>query len=282
MTAFYNSIAETVGYEVLASVHCPIAARMAVDLGFNYGMVGGSVASLSMLGTPDLMLLTSTELCDLVKRTSQSSNLKIIVDGDAGYGNALNTMRTVVELEMAGASAITLEDTKLPISYGQTKTKLISPREQIDKLAAALDARKSDRFGIIARTQVVAGEEIEAVAERVFQYSEAGVDGICLAGVTDPEQLEVISRGSDKPKMLITYGKKNTLTDGHYKNCNVKLLLSGHTPFEASIVAAYHALSSLASKPVSQDDLNYKSLIGKYTEQERFDSSVRRYLDIFE
>ncbi|TCK02957.1 isocitrate lyase/PEP mutase family protein [Marinobacterium mangrovicola] len=282
MTAFYNSIAETDGYEVLASVHCPIAARMAVDLGFNYGMVGGSVASLSMLGTPDLMLLTSTELCDLVKRTSQSSSLKIIVDGDAGYGNALNTMRTVVELEMAGASAVTLEDTKLPISYGQTKTKLISPREQLDKLAAALDARSSDRFGIIARTQVVAGEELEAVAERVFQYSDAGVDGICLAGVTDPEQLEFISRGSDKPKMLITYGKKNTLTNEHYKNCNVKLLLSGHTPFEASIVAAYHALSSLAGKPVSADDLHYRSLIGKYTEQERFDSSVRRYLDISE
>lgn len=83
MTAFSNLLNETQSYEILASVHCPIAARMAVDLGFKYGMVGGSVASLSMLGTPDLMLLTSTELCDLVKRTSQSSNLKIIVDGDA-------------------------------------------------------------------------------------------------------------------------------------------------------------------------------------------------------
>ena len=73
MTAFSNLLNETQSYEILASVHYPIAARMAVDLGFKYGMVGGSVASLSMLGTPDLMLLTSTELCDLVKRTSQSS-----------------------------------------------------------------------------------------------------------------------------------------------------------------------------------------------------------------
>lgn len=282
MTTFYKSINDSEGYEVLASVHCPIAARMAVDLGFNYGMVGGSVASLSMLGTPDLMLLTSTELCDLVKRTSQSSSLKIIVDGDAGYGNALNTMRTIVELEMAGASAVTIEDTKLPISYAQTKTKLISPQEQLDKLAAALDARSSDRFGIIARTQVVAGEEIEAVADRVFRYSEAGVDGICLAGVTDPEQLEAISKASDKPKMLITYGKANTLTEENFKSCNVKLLLSGHTPFEASIVAAYQALSALAGKASATGELDYKSLIGKYTEQERFDSSIKRYLKISE
>ncbi|SEF63179.1 isocitrate lyase/PEP mutase family protein [Marinobacterium lutimaris] len=282
MTAFYNSIEETEGHEVLASVHCPIAARMAVDLGFNYGMVGGSVASLSMLGTPDLMLLTSTELCDLVKRTSQSSTLKIIVDGDAGYGNALNTMRTVVELEMAGATAVTLEDTKLPISYGQTKTKLISPLEQLDKLAAALDARSSDRFGIIARTQVVAGEEIEAVADRVFQYSEAGVDGICLAGVTDPEQLEAISKASAKPKMLITYGKANTLTEENFKSCNVKLLLSGHSPFEASIVAAYKALSALAGKDIPGDELKYGEIIGKYTEKERFDRSIKRYLKISE
>ncbi|WP_432695288.1 isocitrate lyase/PEP mutase family protein [Marinobacterium sp. YM272] len=282
MSSFYNSINETDGYEVLASVHCPIAARMAVDLGFNYGMVGGSVASLSMLGTPDLMLLTSTELCDLVKRTSQSSSLKIIVDGDAGYGNALNTMRTIVELEMAGASAVTIEDTKLPISYGQSKTKLISTQEQLDKLAAALDARSSDSFGILARTQVVAGEEIEAVAERVFQFSEAGVDGICLAGVTDPEQLEIISKASDKPKMLITYGKKHTLTDEIYQRCNVKLLLSGHTPFESSIVATYQALTALAGKPAATEAIKYKELIGKYTEQERFDSSIKRYLNISE
>ncbi|TCK08543.1 carboxyvinyl-carboxyphosphonate phosphorylmutase [Marinobacterium mangrovicola] len=282
MTTFLDSINDAKGYEVLASVHCPIAARMAVDLGFNYGMVGGSVASLSMLGTPDLMLLTSTELCDLVKRTSQSSSLNIIVDGDAGYGNALNTMRTVVELEMAGAKAVTLEDTKLPISYGQMKTQLISPKEQVDKLAAALDARSSESFGILARTQVVAGEEIGAVAERVHQYAETGVDGICLAGVTDQDQLEAISDASNKPKMLITYGKPNTLTDEIYERCNVKLLLSGHTPFEASIVATYQALSMLAGGTVSPDELNYKALIGKYTEQEGFDSAIKKYLNISE
>ncbi|MEE2762098.1 MAG: isocitrate lyase/phosphoenolpyruvate mutase family protein [Pseudomonadota bacterium] len=282
MTAFAHLLNETESYEILASVHCPIAARMAVDLGFNYGMVGGSVASLSMLGTPDLMLLTCTELCDLVKRTSQSSSLKIIVDGDAGYGNALNTMRTIVELEMAGATAVTIEDTNLPIAYRQRRTKLISQREQIDKLSAALDARRSDRFGIIARTQMVSGEDIEAVAERVFQYSEIGVDGICLAGVTDSEQLELISKASNKPKMLITYGKQNTLSDEMYSRCNIKLLLNGHSPFESSIVSTYHALSELSGHTPSEHELNYKLLIGRYTEENWFDSSVKRYLRILE
>lgn len=281
MPDFYKTLNANEGHEVLASVHCPIAARMAVDLGFKYGMVGGSVASLSMLGTPDLMLLTATELCDLVKRTSQSSDLKIIVDGDAGYGNALNTMRTIVELEMAGATAVTLEDTKLPISYGQKKTKLISPQEQLDKLAATLDARRSDRFGILARTQIVEGEDLNAVADRVHQYAESGVDGICLAGVTDAGHLEIISKATDKPKMLITYGKQNTLNEEDYRRFNVKLLLSGHKPFEESIVATYRALTTLAGRTGSvSDDISYKDLIGRYTEQERFDQSISRYLAI--
>ena len=118
------------------------------------------------------------------------------------------------------------------------------------------------------------------MAERVFQYSEVGVDGICLAGVNDPEQLELISTASSKPKMLINYGRKNTLTEEMYSRFNIKLLLNGHSPFESSIVATYHALSELSGRTPSDNELNYKSLIERYTEERWFDSSLKRYLRI--
>lgn len=280
MVSFKQSLESAEAPETLASVYCPITARMAVDLGFSYGMVGGSVASLSMLGTPDLMLLTATELCDLVKRVSQSSALKVIVDGDAGYGNALNTIRTVIELEMAGASAVTLEDTKLPISYGQHGVELLSVSEQIDKLSAALDARSSNAFGLIARTQICPSEDIGRVADRVDQYTQTGVDAICLAGVTDPFELESISAATDLPIMLITYGKRHSLSATDYRRFNVKLVLSGHLAFEASVLGAYKALAELSGMQEVDASIDAKKLITQYADTERFDQSIRKYLAI--
>ena len=104
-----------------ASVFDPISSRIASDLGFDIGILGGSVASAVILGAPDLNLITSTELAGQVSRITNASDISLIVDGDNGYGNALNVMRTVRELENAGASAITVEDTVLPATYGISK-----------------------------------------------------------------------------------------------------------------------------------------------------------------
>ena len=98
--------------------------------------------------------------------------------------------------------------------------------------------------------------------------------------MNDPEQLELISTASSKPKMLINYGRKNTLTEEMYSRFNIKLLLNGHSPFESSIVATYHALSELSGRTPSDNELNYKSLIERYTEERWFDSSLKRYLRI--
>src|SRR5258708_6602610 len=101
-----------------ASVFDAVSARIAEDLGFEIGMFAGSVASLAVLGAPDLIVVTLTEFAEQAYRICRAGNLPLLVDADHGYGNALNVMRTVQELEAAGVAALTIEDTALPAGFG--------------------------------------------------------------------------------------------------------------------------------------------------------------------
>src|SRR3990172_4021966 len=106
-----------------ASVFDPLSARVAEIVGFEIGMLAGSVASNTTLAAPDIIVLTLTEFADQVRRIMRVSNLSLLVDADHGYGNALNVMRTVQELEHAGVSALSIEDTALPTPFGQAEGK---------------------------------------------------------------------------------------------------------------------------------------------------------------
>src|SRR3981081_181605 len=113
-----------------ASVHDAISARIAADLGFEMGMFAGSVASLAVLGAPDLIVLTLSEFAGQAYRINRGAELPLLVDADHGYGNALNVMRTVEELETAGVAALSIEDTDLPPAQGPSdKAELLSLEE---------------------------------------------------------------------------------------------------------------------------------------------------------
>ncbi|HET7411224.1 MAG TPA: isocitrate lyase/PEP mutase family protein, partial [Pararhizobium sp.] len=120
-----------------ASVYDAISIRVAEALGFEVGMFGGSVASLAVLGDPDITLITLTEIAEQMRRMSRASVLPVLVDADHGYGNALNVRRTVQELEVAGAAGLTIEDTLLPQAFGEAKTQLISLEEGVGKMRGA-------------------------------------------------------------------------------------------------------------------------------------------------
>ncbi|HJT09098.1 MAG TPA: isocitrate lyase/phosphoenolpyruvate mutase family protein, partial [Stellaceae bacterium] len=139
-----------------ASVFDPISARIAEDLGFEVGMFAGSVASLAVLGAPDLIVLTLTEFAEQAYRICRAGNLALLVDADHGYGNALNVMRTVAELETAGVSALSIEDTALPAGFGAPdKPRLLSVEEGAGKMRAALRARQDKRLVIVGRTSAI-------------------------------------------------------------------------------------------------------------------------------
>src|SRR6476469_1871461 len=137
------------------SVYDAISIRIAEDLGFELGMFGGSVASLAVLGDPDVTLITLTEIAEQMRRMSRASSLPVLVDADHGYGNALNVRRTVQELEAAGAAGLTIEDTLLPQAFGEAKMQLISLEEGVGKMRGALDGRSDPTLVILARTGAI-------------------------------------------------------------------------------------------------------------------------------
>src|ERR1700688_4591603 len=137
------------------SVYDAISVRIAQDLGFEVGMFGGSVASLALLGDPDMALIALSELAEQMRRMSRAATLPVLVDADHGYGNALNVRRTIEELETAGAARLTIEDTLLPQAFGQTATQLIPLAEGVGKMKAALDARDDPALVIMGRTGAV-------------------------------------------------------------------------------------------------------------------------------
>ena len=139
-----------------ASVFDPISARIAEDLGFEVGMLAGSIASGTVLGDPDLVVLTLTEFAQQIHRICRAGNLSLMVDADHGYGNALNVKRTVEELETAGVAALTIEDTVLPRSFGNAgEDQLISLEEGVGKMKAALAGRQDPTLVLAGRTSAL-------------------------------------------------------------------------------------------------------------------------------
>ncbi|MBI3968470.1 MAG: isocitrate lyase/phosphoenolpyruvate mutase family protein, partial [Chloroflexi bacterium] len=165
-----------------ASVYDPLSARVAESVGYEIGMLAGSVASNTTLAAPDLIVLTLTEFADQVRRMMRVSSLSLLVDADHGYGNALNVMRTVEELEHAGVSALTIEDTALPIRFGQPEgtDELISTAEMLGKLKGAVRARQDPSLVIVGRTAALKVEGTQATVERAKAYADTGIDGLFM------------------------------------------------------------------------------------------------------
>ena len=180
------------------SVHDPISARIAEDLGFEAGMFAGSVASLTVLGAPDIVVLTLTEFASQAYRINRAGKLPLLVDADHGYGNALNVKRTIEELETAGCAGITIEDTLLPTPYGATETKLIPIAEGVGKMKAALAGRQDPRLIIVGRTSALSITGVADTIARLKAYEEAGVDMLFMAGVKTRKELDEVASAVNK------------------------------------------------------------------------------------
>ena len=177
------------------SVYDAVSIRIAEDLGFEVGMFGGSVASLAVLGDPDIALITLTELAEQMRRMSRAAALPVLVDADHGYGNALNVRRTVQELEAAGAAGLTIEDTLLPQAFGQTRMQLISLEEGVGKMKAAVDGRDDPALVIMARTGAASVSGIEDAMVRAKAYEATGVDALFFTGSEIPGRARGDRRG---------------------------------------------------------------------------------------
>jgi carboxyvinyl-carboxyphosphonate phosphorylmutase len=226
------------------SVYDAISIRIAEDLGFPLGMFGGSVASLAVLGDPDITLITLTELAEQMRRMSRAAALPVLVDADHGYGNALNVRRTVQELETAGAAGLTIEDTLLPAAFGEAKPQLISLEEGVGKMKAALGGRSDPSLVIMGRTGAASITSIEDAIRRARAYEAAGVDALFFTGIKLRAELEAIAAATHLP--IVLGGAPDELNAVDYlAGQRVRIALQGHAPIAAATQAVYETQKAL-------------------------------------
>ena len=208
-------------------------------------MFAGSIASLAVLGAPDIIALTLTEFADQAHRICRAANLPLLCDADHGYGNALNVMRTVEELEAAGVAALSIEDTVLPQPFGSKGTpQLVSVEEGIGKMRAAVAARSDRELIIAGRTSAASITNVADAIARAKAYEATGVDAIFLVGVQNRSDLDAIAAEIKLPLILGGAGKE--LLDLTYlAERGVRVCLQGHQPFLAAVRAVHDTLKAL-------------------------------------
>ncbi len=172
-----------------------LAARLVAREGFEAVYMTGFGTSLTRLGMPDVGLLTATEMVDNAGRIADASGLPTVADADTGYGNPINTRRTIRDYEKAGVAGVHLEDQAWPKRCGHLAGKRVIPTtEMVAKIKAACDARTDPDFVIITRTDAIAVEGIEAALERGSRYREAGADMLFIEAPVGREQVERVAR----------------------------------------------------------------------------------------
>jgi oxaloacetate decarboxylase len=261
------------------SVYDAISIRIAVDLGFEIGMFGGSVASLAVLGDPDIALITLTELAEQMRRMSRAAALPVLVDADHGYGNALNVRRTIEELEGAGAAGLTVEDTLLPPAYGETKTQLISLEEGIGKIKAALDARRDRSLVIVGRSGAVSISSLADAITRAKAYEDCGVDALFFTGIKAKAELEAISAATRLP--IILGGAPDAMSDlGYLREQRVRIALQGHAPIAAATKAVHDTLKALreGTPPKALTGLASADLTAQVAREGEVNARVAKFL----
>ena len=263
------------------SVYDATSIRIAEDLSFEVGMFGGSVASLAVLGDPDVALITLTELCEQVRRMSRAAALPVLVDADHGYGNGLNVRRTVQELEVAGAAGLTIEDTLLPQAFGEPKAQLISLEEGAGKMKAALDGRGDPSLVVMARTGASSITSLGDAIERARVYEATGVDALFFTGIKTRAELEAISVATRLP--IVLGGVPEEMNDLDYlADKRVRIALQGHAPFAAATQAVYETLKALreGTSPKQLKGLASSELTNRLTREAETRSRLAAFLGL--
>jgi len=180
-----------------------LSARIVAAAGFPAVYMTGYGASAGLLGRPDVGLLSAAEMVDNARRIVLAVAQPVIADADTGYGNALNVRRTVQSYENAGVAGIHIEDQVTPKKCGHMEDKqLISASEMVQKLRAAVEARRDPDFVIIARTDARAVEGVEAAIERGHRYCEAGADVIFVEAPQTETEIELVAGSFDVPLLF--------------------------------------------------------------------------------
>lgn len=264
--------------EIAGSVWDPISALIADRLGVKVGLMGGSLGSFAVLGAPDVIVLTLTEFAEQARHACRASSaVSLLVDADHGYGNALNVMRTVEELEYAGVAGLTIEDTMLPRAYGAgAKAQYIPVEEGAAKMKAALAARRDKALAIVGRTNSYTVNGVDDAIKRLKAYEAAGVDALMVPGIRTRAELDAIAGAVKLP--LITGGSGPEIADRAYlASRNVRVFSPGHQAFAAA-VKAIHDTMKAAQDGSPLPPVADKELMDFVTRAAAFEAHAKEFL----
>jgi 2,3-dimethylmalate lyase len=245
--------------------HDVFSALIAQEAGFDAVFLGGFGASASLLGMPDLNLLTLDEMAGAVRRMAGRLSVPVVADGDTGHGGVHNVARTVEEFERAGAAGIILEDQVSPKRCGHFAGKDVIPApEMVAKLRAAVDARKDADFVIIARTDAREGAGLAEAVRRATLYRRAGADVAFIEAPHGEDELEAIPKRVRGPLLvnMLTGGRTANPPAGRLEKWGYKIIVY---PVESLMVAA------TAMRRLARSILDSGSVDGVRDEMIRFD-----------
>ena len=281
-TVLRNKINERRGLMVAGAANA-LSARLIQELGFEAVYLTGAGITNTFYGMPDLGFVSLADLVQHTSATRDAIELPIIVDADTGFGSALNVRHTVRSLERAGANAIQLEDQLMPKKCGHFNGKAVIPAaEAASKIKAAVDARMSEDFLIIARTDARALEGFDSAIERAMLFIEAGAD---MTFVEAPESIDELGRipGALSVPQLVNVvigGKTPTLDAAEFKRMGFGLVLYANAALQGSLMGMTAALTQLRDSGRLDEDSGLVSPFSvrqKLVRKDMYDELDTRY-----
>ena len=250
-------------------VYDALTALVAQQAGFEAVYLSGASVAYTRLGRSDIGLTTATEVAQTLVHITDRVSIPVIVDADTGFGNELNVHHTVRTLERAGANAIQIEDQQMPKKCGHFNDKSVIPAaEAASKIKAAVDARSSDDFLIIARTDAIAVEGFDSALERAQRFIAAGADMTFVEAPGNIDQLRRIPQTLSAPQLVnvVIGGKTPTLDAGAFGAMGFGLVLYANAALQGAVRGMTQALRQLKASGRLDED---SGLVATFAERQR-------------
>ncbi len=272
------------GYVIAPGVFNGISAIIAEKKGFRALYLSGSGIAGAM-GLPDLSLTTLTEVADEVRKIVAVSSLPLIVDVDTGFGETLNVIRTVRIMESSGASAIHIEDQVMPKKCGHLSgKKVITERDMVKKIQAAVDARKNPDFLIIARTDARSVEGFDEAVRRGNMYLEAGADMIFPEALESKEEFQEYAKLVHGPLLanMTEFGKSPLLSAEELGKMGYSIIIFPLTAFRASLLSMDEIYGVLKNEGTQRNIMDKIMTRKKFYEIIGYDDYEREDKELYE
>ena len=251
----HTALEEEVPLQVVGAVNA-YCALLAKESGFRAIYLSGAGIANASFGLPDLGITTLSDVCEDVRRVTAAVDLPLLVDADTGWGNAFNISRAIRELIRAGAAGCHLEDQEFAKRCGHRPNKaIVATEEMVDRLKAATDARLDDDIVVMARTDAVASEGLQAGIDRASAYVEAGADIIFAEALTSLEDYRLFTRALSVPVLanLTEFGRTPLFTLDEMRDAGIRLVLYPLSAFRAMSAAAVMVYETIRRKGTQRE-----------------------------